>query len=127
MKAAIAAEAPCWCRMRHDGGMKVELLVVADCPHEGPAAAVLRQALDDAGLSLVSFTRRVVTSQEEADQLGFLGSPSVMIDGRDPFAAPGQNPALACRLYRDDSGVSGVPPLEPLRQALEGVAADGRQ
>jgi len=107
--------------------MKVELLVVADCPNEALAAAVLRQALDDAGMSLVSFTRRVVTSQQEADQLGFLGSPSILIDGHDPFAAPEQNPALACRLYRDNSGVTGVPPLERLRQALESVPDEGRR
>jgi hypothetical protein len=36
----------------------VELLVVKDCPNEG-AAAVVRRALDEAGLSTVRITVRV--------------------------------------------------------------------
>ncbi|WP_431884114.1 hypothetical protein [Micromonospora gifhornensis] len=102
--------------------MDVQLLVVADCPNEGAAAVLLRRALDDVGLSTVRFTTRIVTDQAEADQLGFTGSPSVFIDGRDPFAQPGQRPALACRLYRDAAATSGVPPLAGLRQALKQAA-----
>ncbi|WP_089015863.1 hypothetical protein [Micromonospora inositola] len=102
--------------------MEVQLLVVEDCPNEAPAAVVLRRALDEVGLSTVRFTIRVVTGQTEAEQLGFLGSPSVLIDGQDPFAEPHHRPAMACRLYRDDAGVSGVPPIRPLRQALKRAA-----
>ncbi|WP_245603561.1 hypothetical protein [Salinispora cortesiana] len=107
------------------GSMDVQLLVVVDCLNEEPAAVVLRQALDDVGLSAVRFTTRVIETQDEAERIGFTGSPSVFIDGRDPFVEPGQLPALACRLYRDDDGGSGVPPLGPLRQALK-LAADRR-
>ncbi|MER7415881.1 hypothetical protein ABT346_03685 [Micromonospora peucetia] len=103
----------------HDGPMDVQLLVVADCPNEGPAAVVLRRALDDVGLSAVRFTTRVINDQAEAERIGFTGSPSVFIEGRDPFVEPGQRPALACRLYRDDTGISGVPPLALLRRALK--------
>lgn len=109
----------------HRGRVDVQLLVVTDCPNEGPAAAVLRQALDDTGLSTVQFTIRVVSDQAEAERIGFTGSPTVLIDGRDPFAEPGQHPALACRLYRHDTEIFGVPPLRPLRKALK-MAADQR-
>ncbi|NES17349.1 hypothetical protein G3554_27565 [Micromonospora sp. PPF5-17] len=103
--------------------MKLELLVVEDCPNHGPAAAVVRRALDEEGMSTVPITVRVVTSQTEAEQLRFLGSPSVLIDGRDPFAEPHHRPAMAYRLYRDDAtGVSGVPPLRRLRQVLKQAA-----
>ncbi|MEU8261722.1 hypothetical protein AB0C02_14020 [Micromonospora sp. NPDC048999] len=107
--------------------MKVELLVVEDCPNEGPAAAVVRRALDEIGLSTVQVTIRVVTSQAEAEQIGFLGSPSVLINGQDPFAEPDHSPAMACRLYRDDTTVSGVPPIRRLRQALKQAAAPTAQ
>jgi hypothetical protein len=103
-------------------GMDVQLLVVADCPHEGPAAVVLRRALDDVGLDTVRFRTRVIGSQHEAEQTGFLGSPTILINGQDPFAAPARAPALACRVYRDESGQSGVPALRPLRQALKQAA-----
>ena len=104
------------------GKVEVQLLVVEDCPNEAPAAAVVRRALDEVGLSTLRFTIRVVTSQAEAEQLCFLGSPSVLIDGEDPFAEPHHRPAMACRLYRDDTGMSGVPPIRRLRQALKQAA-----
>ncbi|SCE97321.1 hypothetical protein GA0074695_2583 [Micromonospora viridifaciens] len=107
--------------------MKVELLVVEDCPNERPAAAAVSRALDEVGLSTVQVTVRVVTSQAEAEQLGFLGSPSVLINGRDPFAEPDCSPAMACRLYLDDTSVSGVPPIRRLRRALRQAACTTAQ
>ena len=48
------------------------------------------------------------------------GSPTLLIDGVDPFAVPGQPPSMSCRLYRDDDGqASGAPSAGQLRQALE--------
>jgi hypothetical protein len=111
----------------HDGGVDVQLLVVGDCPNEGPAVMLLRRALDDVGLSAVGFSTRVIGTQQEAEQAGFHGSPTILIDGRDPFAEPGRAPALACRVYRGEAGLSGVPALEPLRQALKQAADADRQ
>ncbi|MET7671927.1 DF family (seleno)protein [Micromonospora luteifusca] len=102
--------------------MNVELLVVEDCQNEGPAVVVVRRALDEVGLAAVRITVRVVTSQAEAEQLGFLGSPSVLIEGQDPFAEPHHRPAMACRLYREETGASGVPPIRRLRQAFKQAA-----
>jgi hypothetical protein len=107
--------------------MDVQLLVVADCPNEGPAGALLRRALDGVGLSAVKFSTRVIGSQQEAEQVGFLGSPTVLVDGRDPFAEPGRAAALACRLYPGESGPSGLPAPGPLRQALEQAADADRR
>ena len=54
------------------------------------------------------------------------GSPTLLINGADPFAVPGQVPGLSCRLYRDAAGrLAGAPSLEDLRRALERAAADG--
>jgi hypothetical protein len=83
---------------------------------------LLRRALDDVGLAAVRFRTRVIGTQQEAEQTGFVGSPTILIDGRDPFAEPGRPPGLACRVYRDEAGLSGVPALEPLRQALKQAA-----
>jgi hypothetical protein len=114
-------------RSRHHGGVDVQLLVVGDCPNEGPAAVVLRRALDDIGLNAVGFRTRVIATLEEAEQAGFVGSPTILIDGRDPLAEPGRAAALACRVYRGESGLSGVPPLGPLRQALKQAADANRR
>jgi hypothetical protein len=98
--------------------MLVQLLLVPDCPNAEPAAAVVRQALDEVGLNDVPVSTFVIDTQAEADRLGFSGSPTVLIDGRDPVPEPHQRPALACRLYQHQSGPSGVPPIDSIRQAL---------
>ncbi len=70
--------------------MDVELLVVADCPHESQAAALLQTALRDVGLVGVDVTTSVIDTPQQAEQRGFTGSPTILIDGSDPFAEPGQ-------------------------------------
>jgi hypothetical protein len=97
----------------------VELLVVADCPHENAAATLLRTALDELGLTRTAVRTSVIETQLEAEQRGFTGSPTILIDGVDPFTEPGGLPALACRVYPTASGTSGVPDLSAVRQALK--------
>lgn len=101
--------------------MEIEVLVVADCPNAQPAAERLRQALDAVGLD-EGFTTRVIADQAEAERCGFIGSPTILIDGRDPFAEPGRASGLACRMYRTVSGLSGAPDVEQLRRALASAA-----
>uniref|UniRef100_A0AAU2UVT8 Thioredoxin-like fold domain-containing protein n=1 Tax=Streptomyces sp. NBC_00003 TaxID=2903608 RepID=A0AAU2UVT8_9ACTN len=54
----------------------------------------LRQALDAVGLSDTVFTTCVIAEQAEAERSGFTGSPTILIDGCDPFAEPGYAPGL---------------------------------
>ncbi|SFW87012.1 hypothetical protein SAMN04489730_6567 [Amycolatopsis australiensis] len=102
--------------------MEIELLIVPDCPNEAPAARLLRQALDDVGLRTMRFTTVVVTSPEDAEKQQFTGSPTIRVDGTDPFAEPGQPPGMACRIYHTAMGPAGVPDLATLRQALKQAA-----
>ena len=55
---------------------------------------------------------------EEADRVGFRGSPSVLIDGTDPFSDPDAPVGLSCRVYSTPDGLAGSPTLEQLRTAL---------
>lgn len=49
---------------------------------------------------------------------GFRGSPTVLIDGVDPFA-PDETPlGLTCRIYDTELGPSGSPSLEQLRAVI---------
>jgi hypothetical protein len=60
-----------------------------------------------------------VADQEQAAERGMTGSPTVLIDGVDPFAVPGAAPSLSCRLYRAADGtVEGAPGVADLRRAL---------
>jgi hypothetical protein len=100
--------------------VNIELLVVPDCPHAGPAAELLRRALVSIGLDGTAFTTRVISDAREAEAAGFTGSPSFMIDGRDLFAEPGRTPGIACRVHRTPDGLGGLPGLDQLRRALLG-------
>jgi hypothetical protein len=67
----------------------------------------------------------VVRDEREATEAGMHGSPTLLVDGADPFAEPGQPPSLSCRMYRDASGRAGpVPSVKELRRALT-AAGDG--
>jgi hypothetical protein len=62
----------------------------------------------------------------EAARWGMRGSPTLLVDGADPFAAPGGGPAVACRLYRGEDGrLDGSPTVEALRRVLEQAGAPG--
>ena len=102
--------------------MDVELLLVADCPHEQPAASLLRAALDDVGLTTVQFEVTVIATHEEAERRAFGGSPTILLNGDDPFQVPGQPASVACRIY---PGGGGLPDPRALRQALKRAAVDG--
>lgn len=109
-----------------DRTVNIELLVVPDCPHAAPAQNLLRQALTDVGLPGHALVICMVTDERQAAELGFTGSPTILIDGRDPFSEPGREPGLACRLYRSNSGTtSGVPSLTDMRRALKQAVDPG--
>ena len=45
--------------------------------------------------------------------------PTLLIDGTDPFAEPGQRLSMSCRQYRDDDGQpAGAPSVSQLRKAI---------
>jgi hypothetical protein len=105
--------------------VNIELLVVPDCPNSGPAATLLRDALTDVGLTGQEFATSVITDQAEAERRSFVGSPTFLIDGADPFAEPGQAPAIACRIYPTETGPAGTPALAQLRTALSRARDNG--
>lgn len=97
--------------------MELTLLSVRGCPHAAEFEARLAAAL--AGHPDTVVRRRVVADEREAAQAGMHGSPTLLIDGVDRFAAPGQEPSLSCRLYPDAAGrLAGAPTVQALREAL---------
>jgi hypothetical protein len=102
--------------------MHLTVLAVPGCPNapvlEDRLAAVL------GGRAGVSVSHQVISDEGEAARWGMRGSPTLLIDGVDPFAEPGQPPGMSCRLYRDDDGqASGAPSAGQLRHAIEQVLA----
>jgi len=98
--------------------MDVELLVVPDCPNEATARDLLRDAARQAGITDLRLTVTVIDTDEHARLRGFIGSPTFLVDGVDPFAVTGAAVGVSCRIYRSGDGASGVPDLTALRAAL---------
>ncbi|MCV2395232.1 thioredoxin family protein [Actinotalea sp. M2MS4P-6] len=99
--------------------MKVQLLYFDGCPGWQVAEARLREALATVG-SAAAVERVRVETPEAAEALRFHGSPSVLIDGEDPFAPVGATVGLACRLYRTPDGADSAPTVAQLVEALAG-------
>lgn len=100
--------------------MKVELLYFDGCPNWLEADARLREALEAVESGDVEVERLLVSTPKEAEEVGFLGSPTVLVNGVDPFAEPGAAVGLSCRLYRTPAGLAGAPTVEQLVEVLAG-------
>jgi Alkylmercury lyase len=102
--------------------MQLTVLAEPGCPNAPVLGDRLATVLD--GRAGVSVTHQVVSDEAEAVRWGMHGSPTLLIDGVDPFAEPGQAPSMSCRLYRDEDGqLSGAPSVGQLRQAIEQAPA----
>ncbi|WP_275297597.1 organomercurial lyase [Streptomyces sp. CdTB01] len=105
-----------------DDAMRITVLTVPECPNAHVVEGRLTRALDGRAADV---ERVEVGDPEQAARLGMTGSPTVLIDGVDPFGMPGTPASLSCRLYRGPDGrVEGAPSVADLRRALaEAIAA----
>jgi hypothetical protein len=98
--------------------MELTVLAVPGCPNVEVMAK--RLGIAAAGLPDVTVVRRVVRDERQAAALGMRGSPTLLIDGADPFAAVSQPTGLGCRLFpHADGSLRGAPSVGSLRRALE--------
>lgn len=71
----------------------------------------------------IDVTVQNVETFEDAERLGFTGSPTLLLNGVDPFAVPGTAPALACRVYDTPAGFAGSPTVDQLAAVLAASGA----
>jgi hypothetical protein len=106
--------------MVRPGWLDVRLLYFDDCPNWRIAHARLEEALAALGADPGAVVCEEVTTAEQAVATGFRGSPTILVDGVDPFAHPDDPAGLACRLYRTAAGLQPAPTVEQLRAVLSG-------
>lgn len=99
--------------------MTVEILYFVGCPNYQAACALVERISSELGID-PELRMVEVPDAETAERLKFLGSPTIRVDGNDvePGADARAPFVLACRVYRLDSGYSGLPDEHWVRRAL---------
>jgi hypothetical protein len=98
--------------------MKVELLYFDGCPNWTLADERLAKAARLASRGDLTVHRRRVDTEEDAIAVGFSGSPTILIDEKDPFATGDEQVGMACRVYSTPHGLAGSPSLQQLVEVL---------
>lgn len=104
--------------------MQITILAVPDCPNAPVVTERIRAALDGqvASIELIE-----IADEGDAARWGMAGSPTILVDGFDPFAAPSTAGSLSCRLYRTaDGAIAGSPSVDELRRVLIALPAPPR-
>jgi hypothetical protein len=99
--------------------MKVEIFYFSGCPNHAPAVDCVREVLaqEDTSAEMVEVEVKDVAT---ARRIGFLGSPTIRVDGQDvePAARTERAFGLSCRTYIDGGCRAGVPPSGWIRAAV---------
>lgn len=105
-------------KVGEESRVELTVLSVPGCPNAGVLRERLAVAL--AGhAEVVVVCYDVVDDEFRAAAAGMRGSPTLLIDGVDPFAGSDRPAGLSCRLYRDASGrLDGAPSVQALREVL---------
>ena len=105
--------------MSTDGPVRISILARGDCENRGMAMVVVDRVVAETGVP-AEIEVIDVTTLSDAERLGFIGSPTVRVGGRD--VDQGQNAhavvSLGDRVYRTTHGLAGWPDAEWVREAL---------
>ncbi len=102
-----------------NGAPAVEFLWWEGCPSWERALEILAEEMRELGLEPDSIEIREMHTDEEAARDGFVGSPTIRVDGRDVQPPRDQPAGLTCRVYRlRDGRISPLPDRADLRDAL---------
>jgi hypothetical protein len=99
--------------------VSIRLLHFDGCPHVRLAEERLDDALAAAGQGGRPVEIVRVDDAAPGDRALFLGSPTLLVDGVDPFAPEGaRGPIMGCRMYATEAGPDGAPSVAQLADAL---------
>jgi len=92
------------------------------CPNWKDTCLAVAMAAREIGLrdGVMCFQR--VETDEEAQRIAFRGSPTILINGTNPFAEPDAPAGLTCRVFRTEHGLAGRPSPTQLQSVLRSAA-----
>jgi hypothetical protein len=95
--------------------MNIEIFYIQDCPGYGPTLEAINQIIADERIAAAVTPIEVKVAIVD----GFLGSPTVRINGRDIEDVPLVSACgLACRSYTSDGKRRNAPSREMIRSAI---------
>lgn len=98
--------------------MTVSILTFESCPNAAPAIQLVQKVIRELDIS-VDIESVSVDSASKAEEVHFLGSPTIQIDGVDiEVTRRSDAPCFACRIYETPGGKSGVPPKDMIVNAI---------
>src|SRR5262245_32792084 len=99
--------------------IKIEVLYFNGCPNHSAAVERLREVLAEENVSAEIFEINVA-DDAQAQAIGFLGSPTIRINGVDiePAAWAGCHPGMSCRIYLEGGKQEGVPSRNLIQAAV---------
>jgi len=100
--------------------LSIDVLYYEDCLHYEEAAKTLKEVLDEEGVE-AEVHMVPVSPGEDADKWGFIGSPTILINGRDlaEDVDVGRPYLGHCRVYLYHDEPFEFPPKEMIREALK--------
>lgn len=100
--------------------LTIDFLYYNDCPHYPEALDILKDVLSEEHIK-VDINMIQVANVDEAQQLKFLGSPTIRINGEDVEPETGQRTEYQghCRMYLYQGQLFSWPPKEMIRDALK--------
>jgi hypothetical protein len=94
----------------------LEIQYFMGCPHAEEALLLMGRYNERHPGTQISIVK--ILDDDHARQIGFRGSPTILINGADMFGAPiPDDPRMACRFYPD-----GLPDIDVFEQIVEKYA-----
>lgn len=116
--------------MSTDGPVHISILARKDCDNRGMAVAIVERVVAETGVP-AEVEVIDVTTMAQAKRLGFVGSPTVRVAGRDVDRQPDGQAVVSLddRVYRTERGLAGWPDpawvREELLLAVAGTTTNG--
>ena len=103
--------------------LEVRFLYYEGCSSHEEALERLRQVLEQEGIQANIEVVKVET-EKQAKQLGFPGSPTILVNGHDIDPPSKPQYALTCRAYKlEDGRISPLPSVSIIRRGVRAQSA----
>jgi hypothetical protein len=103
--------------------MQITIQYFEGDPNWPTARDRVRDVLDGRGLEHIEIEMQRIETSAEAHEFRFRGSPTILVDGADPFDSEESGYGLMSRVYRTEDGIDGSPSKRQLLDAITNDAA----